>query len=206
MCVILLGKEVVNVVGDEMVGKRYGRYIVTGYSGGKKVHCRCNCGTEKDVDIGALRRGDTMSCGCYRSDRLTTHGLYHTKLHDVWYGMLQRCNYDKHIDHEWYKERGIAVCDEWRNNFKAFYDWAMDNGYKEGLSLDRIDNDRGYSPDNCRFATPKEQANNRSSNLRFELNGVTKTLKQWTEEYGLNYHTVYCRIKRGVPLAQALTH
>ena len=107
--------------------------------------------------------------------------------------MVQRCEWPKHIDHKWYSERGITVCDEWRSDFKSFFDWAISNGYKEGLTLDRIDNDIGYSPENCRFVTPKEQANNRRTNIMVEHDGKTMTLKQWAEELGINYHLLYDR-------------
>lgn len=133
------------------------------------------------------------------------HGLYHTRLHNIWAGMKARCNYSKHIDREWYQTENIRVCDEWNNSFKTFYDWAINNGYVDGLTIDRIDNALGYSPENCRFATPKEQANNRRTNLNFIYNGETKTLKQWAEYFGIKYSSLYYKvITKGVPFDQAI--
>lgn len=169
-----------------------------------KWHCICECGTEKDVNKRSLVKGGTKSCGCYLRSMHTTHGLSNTKLHGVWSGMLQRCYYDKHIDHEWYQAKGIEVCSEWRHDFSAFYEWAIHNGYKEGLSLDRIDNDKGYSPHNCRWVTPKDQANNRSTNIIVEYHGRSQTLKQWAEELGINYLRLYHRYRRGVPFQDAI--
>ena len=169
-----------------------------------KWHCICECGKEVDVYGKALRNGTTKSCGCYTKDRLKKHGLSHTKLHGVWWGMMQRCYYEKHVDYKWYAEKGIGVCDEWRNDFKAFYDWAMENGYKEGLSIDRIDNDKGYSPQNCRFATPQEQANNRTTNIVIEYNGKSQTLKQWAAELDIKYSALYDRYRRGMSFEEAI--
>lgn len=190
---------------------RFERLVVIGRADGKrssKWHCRCDCGNEVDVYKDNLLRGRTKSCGCYHKDeakqRHTTHGKSGTKLHGVWWGMIQRCYYDKHIDYRWYSSRGITVCDEWRKNFQAFYDWAIQNGYGDGLSIDRIDNDLGYSPDNCRFISAKEQAQNRHTNLNYTYNGETKCLKQWAEAFGIKYGTLYCRIKRGIAFEEAI--
>ena len=118
-----------------------------------------------------------------------------TPLYNVWAGMKQRCYYEKHIDYQWYQANNITVCDEWRTDFMAFYRWAMDNGYHAGLTVDRIDNTKGYSPDNCRLATPEEQACNRRSNLNYTYDGRTQTLKQWAKELGINYGTLYYRVR-----------
>ena len=90
------------------------------------------------------------------------------------------------------------MCSEWLNNPQAFYEWAMANGYRDDLSIDRIDNDKGYSPDNCRWATRKQQQNNRSITIKAEINGVCKPLRQWSEESGIYFNTLYKRYKKGV--------
>lgn len=192
----------------DLTGMRFGRLEVIRRCGEHKDGvwwlCRCDCGNIKEIRSQSLRNGVTKSCGCWHRDRLKIHGLYYTRLHRIYRGMIDRCYQERHIDREWYKANNITVCDEWRHDFVCFYNWAMSHGYDDTLTLDRIDNTKGYCPENCRFATPKQQANNRRSNLLFEKDGVVHTLKEWTEQFGLNYHTVYCRIRRGVPFEDAI--
>lgn len=119
--------------------------------------------------------------------------------------MIGRCECKKHIDYQWYQANGISVCDEWREDFINFYNWAVANGYKDDLTLDRINNDLGYCPENCRFVTPKDQANNRRTNINITYNGETKTLKQWAEYLGINYSKLYGRVvTHGKPFEQAI--
>ena len=194
-----------------LTGRVFGRLTVVykiEKSNSQKWHCICSCGREVDVCTHNLLKGVSKSCGCYQADLAraahTTHGKSATKLHNVWWGMIQRCEYVNHIDRKWYSESGIEVCREWRNDFQKFYDWAVANGYKEGLSIDRIDNSKGYNPKNCRFVTPKDQANNRSTNILITYNNKTQTLKQWAEEYNIKYSTLYYRIKHGWSFERAI--
>ena len=126
-----------------------------------------------------------------------THGLSrdkcgkHTPLYSRWANIKDRCFNEKSKDFSRYGGRGIVVCEEWRGSFQAFYEWAMNNGYKEGLQLDRKDNDGPYSPENCRWATPKENSNNRRDNFKIEVNGQRKTVKEWSDTTGIPIQTIY---------------
>ena len=135
------------------------------------------------------------------------HGLSNTRLHKIWHSMYCRCYYKSTNQYKNYGGRGIKVCEEWKHmqGFINFYNWAISNGYKETLTLDRIDNNKGYCPSNCRWITPKEQSNNRRNNVYYTFNGETKTSKQWCELYNISPTTLSDRLKRGWTLEQALT-
>lgn len=120
-----------------------------------------------------------------------------TRLEDIYYAMTYRChNPSCHIYYK-YGAKGIAVCDEWREDKFKFFEWAISHGYKYNLSIDRIDNSKGYSPDNCRWATSKQQSNNKTDNHYVTLNGETHTLTEWSEIVGLSSGAIYQRLKRG---------
>ena len=127
------------------------------------------------------------------------HGMSDTRLHKIWMKMRGRCYVVNNDHYKWYGARGITICNEWRDDFKAFYDWSMAHGYRDDLTIDRIDVNGNYCPENCRWVTMKEQCNNKRSNVYLEINGVTKNVRQWSEETGVKYATIYMRHKRGVP-------
>ena len=163
----------------DMTGRVIGRLLVIEECG-RDTHgnalwrCRCECGNEVIVRGDALRSENTTSCGCYQRERVgevhTTHGMCKTRLHYVWNNMLVRAGAFKGASEKekhYYQDRGITVCSEWLV-FENFRDWALSHGYKEGLQIDRIDNDKGYCPENCRWVTPKENVNNRRNTIRLE--------------------------------------
>ena len=135
------------------------------------------------------------------------HGLSKTRLHRIWHSMYCRCYYPSTNQYKNYGGKGIKVCEEWKHieGFVRFYTWAINNGYKEDLTLDRINNEKDYCPENCRWITIKEQSNHRTNNVFYTFQGETKTSKQWCEEYGISQTTLNDRLKRGWTLQQALT-
>jgi len=135
------------------------------------------------------------------------HGLSHTRLHRIWHSMYCRCYYSSTNQYKNYGGKGIKVCDEWKHmeGFINFYNWAINNGYNDELTLDRIDNEKDYCPENCRWSTPKFQSNHRTNNVFYTYNGKTQTSSQWCVEYGVSQTTLNDRLKRGWTLEQALT-
>ena len=127
----------------------------------------------------------------------STHGMTGTRLHNEWRSIKRRCYTVSHIEYTRYGGRGITVCEEWLHDFQAFYDWAMANGYRDDLTIDRIDVNGNYEPSNCRWVTQKEQQNNRSNNHRITYNGETLTAMQFAEKYKMNYSTLITRLSRG---------
>lgn len=132
-----------------------------------------------------------------------THGKSNTRLFNIWVNMRQRCTNPNWSDFHRYGGRGIAVCDEW-NDFQKFYSWSKSNGYLKNLSIDRKDNDGNYTPENCKWSTNKEQSRNRSSNRIIKHNGISKTLAEWSEEKGIEPHTISKRIEALWPIDDAL--
>ena len=135
------------------------------------------------------------------------HGLSKTRLHRIWHSMYCRCYYKTTNQYKNYGGKGIKVCEEWKHieGFINFYNWAINNGYSEELTLDRIDNSKDYCPNNCRWATPKFQSNHKTNNVLYTFNNKTQTAKQWCDEYGILQTTLNDRLKRGWTLDQALT-
>lgn len=198
-----------DVVKNHYEGKKFGNLTVIKESGrdnqGNVIYlCKCDCGNEFETSGAYLRRGYSTSCGCKTSEKLSesskTHGLSNTKLFYIWEGMKSRCYNPNNNRYNNYGGRGIKVCEEWKNDFKNFYDWALNSGYNENAShgectLDRIDVNGNYAPNNCRWITNKEQQNNRRNNICIEYHGEIKTLAEWSEIIGINYNTLKCRIK-----------
>lgn len=173
-----------------------------------KAKFRCKCGNIKEIAIYDVISGHTKSCGCiqrnYAKMRSYTHGDTYTRLYGIWSDMKSRCHNSNQTDYARYGGRGISVCRDW-NCYENFRDWAINNGYSDNLTIDRIDVNKGYSPDNCRWATAKQQSRNKRNNIRITYKGETKVLVEWCEQLNLPYGTIEMRIHRGWNGVDALT-
>lgn len=196
----------------DLEGMRFGRLSVIGKTRSKSGRvawlCKCDCGNESAPLTTDLTSGRTQSCGCLHRENVGNvfrkHGQYGTRLYKIWSNMIQRCTNPNHNYYSLYGAKGIAVCDAWMQ-FDAFYEWAVKSGYADSLSIDRIDNDKGYSPDNCRWATPQEQTDNRRCSIYVSFNGERKTLKEWSNETGIAYKNLLWRMRHGWTIEKALT-
>ena len=188
--------------GIDLAGKKFGRLNVLEYTGadarGNSMFlCECDCGNKKIVRGNYLRNGMTKSCGCYREDVIKTHGLSDNPLYKVWANMNERCTNASLNNYKRYGGRGIKVCEEWSADVSKFIEWSMENGYRNGLSIDRIDNDKDYEPSNCKWSTRKEQARNTSTNVFIDFGGKNMTIAEWSEKLGIKYDVLYKRYKLG---------
>ena len=194
----------------DLTGQRFGRLTVLGRapdrikpSGkhSKMWKCKCDCGNIKIISRSSLVSGDTISCGCYHKEHIheygKTHGLSKDRLYKKWSGIIQRCTNPNNEHYYMYGGRGITICEEWRKDFYSFYSWAIANGYEEGLTIDRIDNNNGYYPENCRWANLETQANNTRRNHYITHNNETKTLTQWARLAEVNVETLRYRVNHG---------
>lgn len=162
--------------------------------------CKCVCGKEINVTTRNLRSGKVKSCGCMKrialSDKKKTHGMTDTRIFRIWSGMKFRCYIPSSSGYENYGGRGITICPEWlgEHGFENFAKWSFENGYADNLTIDRKDNSKGYSPDNCRWVTQKEQANNRRNNRFLTAIGKTHTIAEWEEITGISRRVIETRI------------
>lgn len=201
------------MAGKNLIGERFGRLIVIKEKGRNKRRqkiwlCKCDCGKEKEIPTSYLTSGDTTSCGCYRKEceiknlsktwgKPRTHGLSNTRLYQIWADMKDRCYNIKSVSYKDYGERGVKVCDEWINDFVCFYNWAIKNGYNDTLSIDRINVNGNYEPNNCRWTTSKEQANNKRNTRKITIYGETKTAYEFEKQYGIKAHLLIDRYNKG---------
>lgn len=193
----------------DLTGRRYGRLVVVEYAGKRESGgqqktlwlCKCDCGKTKIVLGGGLNSGHTTSCGCYHNEKFGDVNRKHNmanknKLYRVWKGIKERCLNPNNKSYKNYGGRGISVCDEWVNDFKAFYDWSISNGYREqetsyglnSMTIDRIDNNGDYSPSNCKWSTAIEQANNKRNNRIVKINGVVDTVANFSRKLNIPYY------------------
>lgn len=176
----------------DLTNHQFGNWTVLEYAGNSYWKCKCKCGNIKNVKGATLKNGTSKGCGC----RFYKHGKEGTKIYRLWSHMKERCYYEKYKNYADYGRRGIKVCDEWLEA-KTFIDWALENGYKEGLTLDRIDVNGNYEPSNCRFVTNKEQQRNKRNSRFVEIEGEIKTVSEWAEIANLDRSTILYRINKG---------
>jgi len=181
------------MIEKNIEGKKFGKLVALKKIDNLKWIFKCECGKEVSILKGNVLSGHTKSCGCLK----IKHGHYKTRLHNIWSGIKARCSNKKDVHFKIYGLRGIKVCEEWKNSFQNFYDWAIKNGYQEHLTIDRIDVNGNYCQENCRWATPKEQANNRRNNHKITYNGETHSETEWEKILGFNRCTFYNRKKKG---------
>lgn len=184
-------------------GTRYGRLTTTGKyelrKGNACFECICDCGSLVWKRGKDLRYGNVKSCGCLQKDtarKKAKHGMYNTRIYKTYNAMKERCYNEKCSSYYLYGKRGISICDEWlgEKGFVNFYNWATQNGYKDNLTIDRIDSNGNYEPLNCRWADYKTQSNNTRRNHYITHNGKTQTMAQWANELGISYQALNSRI------------
>lgn len=170
--------------------------------------CKCDCGNAKITKTSYLTSGDTSSCGCYRKEcelrnlskfwgKPRSHGLHNTRIYQIWADMKDRCNNEKSKAFNHYGGRGIKVCEQWQKDFVNFYNWTMNNGYKDNLTIDRINVNGDYEPNNCRWVTWKVQANNKRTSKKITIFGETKTTFEFEQQYNLKAHLLIDRYNKG---------
>lgn len=197
----------------DLTGQRFGKLTVIKRAEENTKHgraqwiCKCDCGNETITSGNFLLRGHTKSCGCAVKDNKTfyKHGLSKTRIHYIWRAMKDRCYNPSNSHYYLYGNRGIAICDEWLNDFVSFYNWSMENGYSDNLTIDRIDNDKNYSPENCRWTTEIIQSNNKRNNKLFTYKGETKSLAEWCRILGVKYGDVQNRLNHGYSFEESVS-
>lgn len=198
----------------DLTGQRFGRLTVLGIhdTNTRKTFwvCQCDCGGIKIARSDLLLRGSIRSCGCMKKEQdkknLINPSMIksaeagfkrgNTRLYVIWQQMRNRCNDRHNARYDRYGGRGIKVCDEWDNDYLTFHNWAIENGYSENLTIDRIDNDGNYCPENCRWATRTEQARNKSTNIKITIGNATKTMIEWCEIFNVDYKNAVSRYHR----------
>ena len=198
---------------ENLIGRKYGYLTVIGDAGRTKKYehlwlCKCECGNTKITRGNRLKTGSCKSCGCYQKQQVakanTRHGKSRTKLYKVWSTMIQRCENSNVQEYKNYGQLGISVCSEW-HDFETFEKWSMLNGYTEGLTIDRINNQGNYNPRNCRWVSYTVQANNKQSNHLVTIGDETKTISEWCRVYHINDSTVRSRLSYGWDEVEAIT-
>ena len=197
----------------DLTGKKFGKLTVIerAENRGNETFwkCKCDCGNTKKINGSKLKNGHTKSCGCYKKEIShaykgnnslinKTHGMSESRLYRIYKKMYRRCYKPQTKYYCNYGGRGIKICQEWLDDFMNFYKWAMENGYSDELSIDRIDNNGNYEPNNCRWATRKEQANNTRKTVFLTYKGETKSASEWSKITGIRQDTITMRKRKGL--------
>lgn len=183
---------------DDYIGKKYNLLKLIRFShknnGKKYFECKCDCGNVAVKRLDHLIRNESKSCGCIVGKQ-GKHLKTNTRLYETYCGMKKRCYNKNNKSYKHYGARGIKVCDEWLENFPNFYDWAYQNGYNDTLTIDRIDVNKDYKPNNCKWSTRQEQSYNKTTTHYFEYKNEKKSVAEWSEITGIKYTTLLYRIK-----------
>lgn len=208
------GKQMKNIISVSE-GQRFGKLTVIREAerqyGHRYILCQCDCGNQKTINLNSLIHGASNSCGCFRKEFIANKNFKHgfayrenglERLYRIWSGMKRRCFDSNFRDYNNYGGRGISVCNEWKENYSVFREWALSNGYSDKLTLDRIDNNGNYEPSNCRWTTIQIQSNNKRVNRRITYKGETHTIADWGRITGIDADKIGKRLKKGLPLEQ----
>lgn len=194
----------------DITGKKYWKLTAVKYVGDRKWLWKCDCGNQKVCDGRLVRKGEIKSCGCLVNEyqaRRNNAGGKKNKYYGLWSGIKRRCFSKTDMHYPDYGARGISMAKEWQTDFWAFYEYicSLPHFEEEGTSLDRINNNGNYEPGNVRWATPKQQANNKRTSLVMDAFGKKQTCAEWAEEYGINYYTLWSRVfEYGMTAEEAL--
>lgn len=197
----------------DLTGRRFGRLVVVERGANRKNGsarwvCKCDCGRITVVNAYHLKSGHTTSCGCFHNENaafiMEKHLMCNTRIYQIWAGIKKRTTHTSCKDSKYYVKKGVDICEAW-NEFEVFYQWAIENGYDDNLTIDRIDGSRGYSPENCRWVTQKVQCNNKSNNHFIEFQGEKRTVSQWAEKLGIKKCTLLSRIRKGWSVEKVIT-
>jgi hypothetical protein len=199
------------------INSRFGRLIILEESASvnkvRTFKCKCDCGNECSRSIKALKKEGISSCGCYQkefnnSPRLNQRGENHQevggRLYEIWLGMKKRCYNDKSRAFKWYGAKGIIICDEWKNRFLNFKSWAIENGYAENLTIDRIESTKNYEPSNCRWILQEEQNRNKSNNRKVIFEGKEICVSELARKVNKPYTTIISKLNKGYDLNEAI--
>lgn len=190
-------------------GIRFGKLKVLSFAYCKNRksywNCVCDCGKNKIARSDSLKDGNLKSCGCLQYEHaIITHNKSNSKLYQVYYSMKNRCYNEKDKNFKYYGGKKVSVYTDWLNDFMLFYDWSIENGYIEGLTLDRINVNGNYEPSNCRWITQQNQANNTTRNRKYEINGEILNITQLSKKYNVNRNTLNYRLNQEWELELAL--